>query len=86
MDCDGPKHVIIHDLDGTLTGLGPDSSLLARAEFMHELRGDTSKFSWYNIPTKMLYDPAPYNDLGDPGWGASRRGTTAHTTAPPFLV
>ena len=34
---------------------------------MNELRQDTSKFSWYNIPTKMLYDPSPYNDPGDPG-------------------
>ena len=67
MDCDGPKHVIIHDLDGTLTGNGADSSILAKAEFMHELRQDTSKFTWYNIPTKMLYDPAPLNIPDDPG-------------------
>ena len=59
MDCDGPKQVIIHDVDGTLTGLGPDASILARSEFMHERRKDKSQFTWYNIPTKMLYDPAP---------------------------
>ena len=67
MDCDGPKHVLIHDLDGTLTGNGGDSSILARAEFMHETRDDASEYTWYNIPTKMLYDPAPLNDAGDTG-------------------
>ena len=25
----------------------------------------------YNIPSKMLYDPAPLNDPGDPGWDMS---------------
>ena len=64
MDCDGPKKVLIHDLDGTFTGLGADSSILARAEFMHQTRDDVSEWTWYNIPTKMLYDPAPLNDLG----------------------
>lgn len=72
MDCDGPKHVLLHDLDGSLTGKGADASITARAEFLHELRQDTTKFTWYNIPTKMLYDPAPYNDLSDPGWDMSR--------------
>ena len=71
MDCDGPKHVLIHDLDGTLMGQGADASILARAEFMHQTRADSSKYTWYNIPTKMLYDPAPLNDLGDPGWDMS---------------
>ena len=71
MDCDGPKHVILHDLDGTLTGLGPDASVTARSEFMNEVRFDTTKYTWYNIPTKMLYDPAPLNDRGDPGWDMS---------------
>ena len=71
MSRSGPKHVLVHDLDGTLTGVGADASVLARAEFMNELREDTSKFTWYNIPTKMLYDPAPYNDPGDPGWDMS---------------
>lgn len=46
MDCDGPKHVLIHDLDGTLTGLGPDASVLARAEHMNELRADETKLTW----------------------------------------
>ena len=38
MDCDGPKHVFLHDLDGTLTGLGADASIVARADFMHKYR------------------------------------------------
>ena len=71
MDCDGPKHVLIHDLDGSLMGVGRDGSIIARAEFMHQSRADSSKWTWYNIPTKMLYDPAPLNDLGDPGWDMS---------------
>ncbi|KOO24193.1 fibrocystin-l [Chrysochromulina tobinii] len=71
LDCDGPKHVMLHDLDGSLTGVGAGASITARAEFMNELRDDITKFTWYNIPTKMLYDPAPYNDPGDPGWDMS---------------
>ena len=67
MDCDGPKHVMIHDLDGGLTGLGPDSSVHARAEFMNTRRADATKYTLYNIPTKMLYDPAPFNNPADPG-------------------
>ena len=51
LDCDGPKHVILHDLDGSLTGSGPDSSILAKAEHMNELRADTSKFTWYKTIT-----------------------------------
>ena len=69
MDCDGLKHAIIHDVDGTLTGQGARSSVLARAEFMHHHRNDPTKFTWYNIPNKMLYDPAPLNNLDDPGMG-----------------
>ena len=60
--------VIIHDMDGSLMGLGPDASILARAEFMHQTRKDPSEYTWYSIPTKMLYDPAPLNDPGDKGW------------------
>ena len=58
MDCDGPKQMIIHDLDGSLTGLEARSSILARSEFMHEQRAN-GDFTWYNIPSKMLYDPCP---------------------------
>ena len=47
MDCDGPKHVLIHDLDGSLMGQGADASILARAEFMHQTRADSSEFTWY---------------------------------------
>ena len=71
MDCDGPKHVLIHDMDGTLTGGGVDSSILARAEFMNTRRADRTKFTFYNIPAKMLYDPAPLNNPTDPGWDMS---------------
>ena len=46
MDCDGPKHVILHDIDGSLTGNGAHASILGRAEFMNELRDDKSKFTW----------------------------------------
>ena len=58
MDCDGPKQQFIHDLDGTLTGLQARSSILARSDFMNEYRAN-GDFTWYNIPTKMLYDPCP---------------------------
>ena len=64
MDCDGPKHVILHDLDGTLTGLGPDSSIQGRAEFMNELRAETDKYTWYNIPTKVPVRPYSCQLLG----------------------
>ena len=54
MDCDGPKHVLLHDLDGSLIGLGPDGSIIPRAEYFHERRADVSKYTWYNIPSKMV--------------------------------
>lgn len=52
MDCDGPKQVMIHDLDGALTGKGPGSSILARSELMNERRAN-GRDTWYNLPTKM---------------------------------
>jgi hypothetical protein len=58
MDCDGPKQVFIHDLDGSLTGAEAGTSLLGRSEYMNEFRNN-GEFTWYNIPTKMLYDPCP---------------------------
>ena len=58
MDCDGPKQMFIHDLDGSLTGRDAGTSILARSEFMHERRAN-GDFTWYNIPAKMLYDPCP---------------------------
>ena len=67
MDCDGPKSVMIHDLDGSLTGQGVDSSILARSEYMNERRANGQE-TWYNIPTKMLYDPCPLNNPSHPGW------------------
>ena len=72
MDCDGLKKIMLHDLDGSLTGQGAGSSVLARTEFMNERRADETKHTFYNIPTKMLYDPAPLNDPGDPGHDMSQ--------------
>ena len=66
MDCDGPKHVLIHDLDGTLLGRGSNATLTSKAEFMNRWRMD-NKQTVYSIPTKMLYDPAPLNIPDDPG-------------------
>ena len=66
MDCDGPKHVLIHDLDGSLLGIGPNATLTSQAEFMNRYRMD-GKPTIYSIPTKMLYDPAPLNIPDDPG-------------------
>jgi hypothetical protein len=70
MDCDGPKQVMIHDLDGSFTGMAAGSSILARSDFMNTVRLN-GKDTWYNIPTKMLYDPAPYNDPSHLGWDVS---------------
>ena len=66
MDCDGPKHVLVHDLDGTLLGLGAHATLTSRAEFMNQYRMD-GKQTVYSIPTKMLctapsLHPAPCLD------------------------
>lgn len=66
MDCDGPKHVLVHDLDGSLLGLGANTTLSSQAEFMNRYRMD-GKQTVYSIPTKMLYDPAPLNIPDDPG-------------------
>jgi hypothetical protein len=66
MDCDGPKHVLIHDLDGSLLGIGPNATLTSQAEFMNRYRMN-GKPTIYSIPTKMLYDPAPLNIPDDPG-------------------
>lgn len=76
MDCDGRKKSFIMDLDGSLTGGDPETSILARSEFMHEW-GAYNPFNtkpaepavntYYFIPTKMLYDPCPLgNDPLDP--------------------
>tara|TARA_B100000768_G_scaffold171890_1_gene179600 strand:+ start:64 stop:1221 length:1158 start_codon:yes stop_codon:yes gene_type:complete len=74
MDCDGPKQVMIHDLDGSFTGMAAGSSILARSDFMNTVRLN-GKDTWYNIPTKMLYDPAPYNDPSHLGWDVSHLQT-----------
>jgi hypothetical protein len=33
MDCDGPKHMLLIDKDGTLTGAGAGSTIIAKAEY-----------------------------------------------------
>jgi len=60
MDCDGPKFHLLHDLDGSLTGGGANSSIIAEAEFMNEFRADGVTPTGYNIPAKALYDLNPY--------------------------
>lgn len=52
MDCDGPKHILIHDLDGSLFGVGPNATLTSQAEFMNQYRMD-NKQTVYSIPTKV---------------------------------
>ena len=51
MDCDGPKHSIVHDLDGTLvtTTGGKRGSIVPQAEL---------RFADYinRLPETMLYD------------------------------
>ena len=46
--------MLIRDLDGSLLGLGPDASILARAEFMHQTRSDPSEYTWYD-PISRIY-------------------------------
>ena len=60
MDCDGPKFLILHDVDGSLTGGGADSSIIAKAEYRNEFRADGVTPTGYNIPVKALYDLNPY--------------------------
>ena len=67
-DCDGVKHALLHDVDGSLTGTGqPGSTVTARAEQMSALRADGTPTS-YRIPAKLLHDPWPTSrrrlDLG----------------------
>lgn len=55
-DCDGRKKAVIHDVDGSLTGLGPDSSVLSRGEFMNEyISPEEGGFG--GTPRCMLHDP-----------------------------
>ena len=45
-DCDGPKHPIVHDLDGSLMGRGADASITGKAEYMNERRAHLNKYTW----------------------------------------
>jgi len=88
MDCDGPRHVLLHDVDGTLTGGGVAASISARAEYMNEFRADGKTPTAYAIPAKMLYDATPYGrphpaegstplseaEIVTKGWGVYRPG------------
>ena len=73
-DCDGRRKAFIHDLDGSLTGMGPDASIMARSEVLNEFVNSQNPkatppymYSMYFIPSKMLYDPCPAgNDPTDP--------------------
>ena len=61
MDCDGLKHVLVQDQDGSLTGLGTPMSLLSRAEIGWVAageEGDTSRgIGDFRIPSVMLAVP-----------------------------
>lgn len=73
MDCDGPKHVLIYDVDGSLTGA--PSSIHGRAEFMNEFRADGVTLTGYDVPAKMLNDPNPV------GWVPQAPTTPASAVA-----
>ena len=40
MDCDGPKHILIHDSDGSLTSRGAGTVIVGRAEFQNRYRAE----------------------------------------------
>ena len=46
-DCDGKRNAFIHDLDGSLTGLGADTSILSTSHNMHEYVNSWGEFSRY---------------------------------------
>ena len=50
MDCDGPKHALLDDQDGTLLGTGVPGTLIARAEYA------SPEASGYKAPEKFLTD------------------------------
>ena len=58
MDCGGFINALWHDVDGTLTGLGAGSSVMARAEDLSPVRSNAQPTP-YRIPAKLLYDPWP---------------------------
>ena len=73
-DCDGRRKAFVVDVDGSLMGIGPETSILARSDYLTEtvnsgLGGAIPPYvpSKYFIPSKMLYDPCPAgNDPWDP--------------------
>ena len=69
MDCDGPKHILINDVDGTLLGNtvqggGSGGSIIARAEyFSHALNWESTwhKKNPKSLPSQMLVNPKNKN-------------------------
>ena len=56
LDCDGQKHILIKDLDGSLLGIGAGGTIISQAEF--EWDGDPRRgLGDYRIPTVLLTDP-----------------------------
>ena len=55
MDCDGPKHILLHDVDGSLmVGGAAGGSIIARAEyFSHEVSWPST---WHKRDPKTLPD------------------------------
>ena len=54
----GIRSCRLQDVDGTLTGLGAGSSVMARAEGLSAVRSNGHPTP-YRIPAKLLYDPWP---------------------------
>ena len=56
MDCDGHKHTLVTDIDGSFTGDGTRGTIVAKAEF--EWDGDRRRgIGDYRIPKTMLTQP-----------------------------
>ena len=89
MDCDGPKHILLKDEDGSLLGQGPGGSVLGRAEFMNSVRADGVTPTAYQVPQTMLYDATPIgrvapvttpvdeSGVASLGYGTYRSGCTS---------
>ena len=79
MDCDGLKHQIVRDLDGSLLGLGPGgagATVFSRAELINDVA-----LAGTNIPAQMLVDAATgqaiaEEDAAPHGLGTFRRNCT----------
>ena len=57
-DCDGPKHALLHDVDGTFSGTGQaGTTITSRAEQQTALRADGVTATSYRIPAKYVNRP-----------------------------